>query len=59
MLNLLGTTNSTIKIATDSLFQSLIRTIDYSFLIPSWTSALPFSNVKAKVAILNKLNGKT
>jgi hypothetical protein len=57
MNNLLGTTNSTIKVAADSLFQSLIRCVDLAFLVPSWTNALPFTNVKAKVAILNKLNG--
>jgi hypothetical protein len=57
MNNLLGTTNSTIKVAADSLFQSLIRCVDLAFLVPSWTNTLPFTNVKAKIAILNKLNG--
>lgn len=57
-LNCLGSVNPTIKATAENLLDRLIETIDTSMLIPVWTSCLPFTNIKAKVAILNRLNGK-
>jgi len=55
-LALLGSVNPSIKNAAENLFDTISDHIDPSVLIPSWTNSLPFTNVKAKVVILSKLN---
>lgn len=53
----LASVNPTIKAASETFFDTLAVHIDPNALIPAWTNALPFTNLRAKVVILNKLNG--
>jgi hypothetical protein len=55
---LISSSNSTVKVAADSLFHSLVKKIDYAVLWPCWTGLLPYANYKAKVMVLYKIIGK-
>lgn len=57
-MNCLGSVNPSIKATAESLFDKLTEHIDISVLIPVWTNCLPFTNIRAKVVILSRLNGK-
>jgi len=59
VFSIMGSVNSTIKVAGDSLFQALVKHVDLVYLIPAWTNILPFTNPKAKALVLNKLNGNS
>jgi hypothetical protein len=56
---ILGSVNSNIKVSADGLTQIIFKKIDFQVLVPSLTSVLPFTNPKAKLAILGKFTGNS